>query len=108
MARPISKTTKFILALPKTLSAKEVLAKAKAGGLETSESNVHRVRRLHGGRSKKPGRGSASVASVVRGTSRPATRAEGLLRAIGAEIGLARAVEILESERARVRAVLGH
>jgi hypothetical protein len=108
MARPISETTKFILSLPKTLTAKEVLAKAKAGGLETSESNVHRVRRLHGGRPSKASRAHVSVASVGRATSRPATHAEGLLRAIGAEIGLARAVEILQSERARVRGVLGH
>src|SRR5580704_1140499 len=62
MARPISKTTKFILTLPKTLPAKEVLAKAKANGLKTSESNVHRVRRLHGRRSK-------ASASVVAPTS---------------------------------------
>jgi hypothetical protein len=169
MARPISKTTKFILALPKTLPAKEVLAKAKANGLKTSESNVHRVRRLHGRRSKAPAspatsaasshakvlkksdfvrslsaatpakdvvakakaagvkldlqyvykiRSRAKPAAAKRSAGRPASAqalrpsarltessAEALLRALGAEIGLGRAVEILQSERARVSSI---
>ena len=169
MARPISKTTKFILALPKTLPAKEVLAKAKASGLKTSESNVHRVRRLHGRRSKARARAvtplsaakvdhkakvlkksdfvrslsastpakevvakaraagvkldlqyvykirsrskpARSAAAKANGAPRPSARltessAETLLRALGAEIGLGRAVEILQGERARVSSI---
>jgi hypothetical protein len=178
MARPISKTTKFILALPKTLPAKEVLAKAKASGLKTSESNVHRVRRLHGGRSKASSNGAvhivaktgSSVAKApkqkalrksdfvrslsattpakavvakaraagikldlqyvykIRSRSKPAaarvsvprassaravparasrlsSSVEGILRALAAEIGLGRAVEILQGERARVSSI---
>jgi hypothetical protein len=191
MARPISETTTFILSLPTTLPAREVLAKAKARGIKTSENNVHRVRRLHG-RSKraiakthasgavpsiqKADAGSTSSAPVaptksgfvrgfplhtpakeivqkasaagieldvryvhkVQSRSKPAvakrqpvkrslpasavkvpvspaklavvvspSSVEGLLRAVAAEIGLGRAVEILEGERASVRAVLG-
>ena len=34
-------------------------------------------------------------------------KAEDLLKALGAEIGLGRAMEILAGERARVRAVIG-
>jgi hypothetical protein len=194
MARPISDTTTFILSLPTSLPAKEVLAKAKARGIKTSENNVHRVRRIHG-RSRKAiakaqAGGAAPVApkpaalpvgprvaptksSFVRGfplntpakqivqkavaagieldvryvhkvqsrskptaakktpvkpvavataakahvsparsavastsTSAPSS-VEALLRAIAAEIGLGRAVEILQGERASVRAVLG-
>jgi hypothetical protein len=180
MARPISKTTKFILALPKTLPAKEVLAKAKASGLKTSESNVHRVRRLHGGRRKASSNGAARTAAAkisvaqapkqktlrksdfvrslsaatpakdvvarartagikldlqyvykirsrakpaaARGSVAKATRAravparssgvspsvEGILCALAAEIGLARAVEILQGERARVSSITKH
>jgi len=183
MARPISKTTKFILALPRTLPAKEVIAKAKANGHKTSESNVHRVRRLHGGSKKakkaskapatalkaaaggaalkksdfvrglsastpakdvvakakaaglkldlqyvykvrsrsKSGRKKVSVAKHVAVAVAKATRvvaaktrtngsgthAEDLLRAVAAELGLAHALEILQSQRAQVRAVLG-
>ncbi len=191
MARPISETTTFILSLPTTLPAKEVLAKAKAKGIKTSENNVHRVRRIHGRSRQAIAKAQASVAapsavkpvtpaagpgvaltksSFVRGfalntpakqivqkavaagvdldvryvhkvqsrskpsaakrpsarpavavaasarvsparSSGPATSApasvEALLRAIAAEIGLGRAVEILQGERATVRAVLG-
>jgi hypothetical protein len=175
MARPISKTTKFILALSRTMPAKEVLAKAKASGFKTSESNVHRVRRLHGRRSSaassghKPSLATAKAASngaksvkksdyvrtfpaslpakdvvakakaagikldlqyvyKIRSRSKPASRraaakapaarravthrpassVETLLRALGAEIGLGRAVEILEGERARVSSITKH
>jgi hypothetical protein len=177
MARPISKTTKFILALPKDLTAKQVLAKAKASGLETSESNVHRVRRLHGRRTKTSAKASLPATPAPKGGNKPsglrksdfvreqpastpakevvakakasglkldlqyvykvrsrskprraaraarATRTasaptstartpgsstEALLRALGAELGLARAVAILESERARVSSITRH
>jgi hypothetical protein len=173
MARPISKTTKFILALPRDLPAKEVLAKAKASGFKTSESNVHRVRRLHGSASKAPAAAAAAVArnaapsgkgqkksefvrsfSVqtpakdivakakasgvhldlqyvykIRSRAKPANHGvalvapgisaprvarngagtvEALLRALGAEIGLGRAVEILQDERARVSSLTRH
>jgi hypothetical protein len=164
----------FILSLP-TLSAKEVLAKAKASGHKTSESNVHRVRRLHGRkkaaakrtspaapssklpqskadfvrglpsstpvkkviamakaaglsvsqtyvyalrRSSKGGVGKAGRPRVVvaksaqvitrktKTTGVPSS-VEDLLRAVAAELGLGHAVEILQRERAQVRAVLG-
>jgi hypothetical protein len=173
MARPISKTTKFILALPRTMPVKEVLAKAKASGHKTSESNVHRVRRLHG-RAKspatppvpaaaaKPARANQAlklkksdfvrnvppsvpakevvakakaaglkldvqyvykirsrskpkvarkaapraVAAPPRLSSMPTGSSSGdLLRALGAEIGLGRAVDILHAERARVSSI---
>lgn len=186
MARPISKTTKFILTLPKSLPAKEVLARAKARGIETSENNVHRVRRLHAVPTKTPSNSplpaapkapvaakvvagapstksefvrrfplntpakqvveSAKAAGIkldttyvykVQSRSKPTAQAkklpakgaapvpavksavlpiaakssgssaDDLLRAVAAELGLGRAVEILQSERARVKAVLG-
>lgn len=110
MARPISKTTKFILALPRTLTAKEVLSRAKASGFATSESNVHRVRRLHGG-GRRTAQRHVSVArapsSALAKTNGTHSRTEELLRAVAAELGLGRAVEILQSERSRVRSVLG-
>jgi hypothetical protein len=114
MARPISKTTKFILALPRTLSAKEVLSKAKASGLQTSESNVHRVRRLHGGSkgaSKGATRGrNVSAKQTVRAAVAPSggsrSSAEDLLRAIAAEVGLGHALEVLQKERVRVMQAL--
>ena len=49
MPRPKSELTKFILSLPTNLSAAEVMEKAKAAGMQTTESNVHRVRRASQG-----------------------------------------------------------
>jgi hypothetical protein len=108
MARPISKTTKFILSLPKTLSVREVLAKAKAGGMKTSESNIHRVRRLHrkGSKATTKHKSPARAAKSARPAKTRGASAESLLRAVAAEIGLARAVEIVQEEWARIRAVL--
>jgi len=172
MGRPVSKTTKFILGLPKSLSAKEVLKKAKASGHKTSEGNIYRVRRLHGakkttssaaptaGAPSKPNLSSksdfirgfsantpakevvakAKAAGIkldiqyvykLRSRSKPVRRtvavakpaqvtiartktngvhsnAEDLLRAVAAELGLGHAMEILQHERAQVRAVLGN
>jgi hypothetical protein len=129
MARPISKTTKFILSLPKALSAKEVLAKAKARGIVTSENNVHRVRRLHiVAPAKAQANGSAAGSpKAVQSRSKPVpakglpvkamapvavqkgagSSVDDLLLAVAAELGLARAVDILQGERARVQALLG-
>jgi hypothetical protein len=114
MARPISKTTTFILSLPPTLPAKDVLVKAKSRGISTSENNVHRVRRLHrrlkAAIARTPANGgperAVKVLPTLKGLS-PALSVEALLRAVAAEIGLGRAVEILQSERASVRAVFG-
>jgi hypothetical protein len=44
----------------------------------------------------------ASVASAAK----PSSSSEDLLRAVAADVGLGRAVEILAGERARVRAIL--
>jgi hypothetical protein len=119
MARPQSETSKFILSLPHTMSAKDVLAAVKKKGLKTTEGNIYRVRRLG---KKKPGRPAAapvsaapvSVSAPAKRRGRPPkasaapSRAEGLLRAVAAELGLARAIDVLQRERARVRGFIGH
>jgi hypothetical protein len=71
---------------------------------------------VRGRASRKAKKGAAKTTPTtptsVNGTgasvTSPATTssAEDLLRAVAAELGLGRAVEILEGERARVRAVL--
>jgi hypothetical protein len=187
MATPRSKLSKFILSFPRTLPASQVVARAKAKGLKTSDQNVYRVRNMVAGTvrptsapskpqaSKSPSPAPAAAPSAnklsksdfirsqpasmaakalvakakaaglsirvnqvykVRGydktaaktkvtkpaakrgaspaKSAPAPRpvaarssVEDLLRAVAAEIGLHRAMEILTGERARVRAVIG-
>lgn len=110
MARPRSALSKFVLSLPRDLSVKEVIAEAKAKGMKTSENNVYRIRRLV--RAKTPRAATTRRAGAVRNgasVTRPIatmSSTEDLLRAVAAEIGLGRAVEILQGERARVRAAI--
>jgi hypothetical protein len=90
------------------MPVKEVVAMAKAKGIHFDEPYVYWARR--------PSKGTATrkrVSTTVRNgpsMARAITRrssAEDLLRAVAAEIGLGRAVEILEGERAKVRAAIG-
>jgi hypothetical protein len=92
------------------LSAKEVVEKGKAAGVKLDVSYVYNVRAYSKAKAKKksagkarPGRNGLAVARPINSSS----AAEALLKALGAELGLAQAIEILEGERARVRAVLG-
>jgi hypothetical protein len=98
----------FIRSLPKTMPVKDVVATGKANGIEFDETYVYWARR--------PSKGTATRtrASTAVGTGPSIARAftttssaEDLLRAVAAEIGLGRAVEILQGERARVRAAIG-
>jgi hypothetical protein len=109
----------FIRSQPATLSATEVVAKAKAAGIKFSPQLVYNVR--NGSKAK---RGSAKRTAKAKPTTtskrstaprqappvpRPITStrsAEDLLKAVAAEIGLGRAIEQLQGERARVRAIL--
>ena len=116
----------FVRAHP-NLSAHEVAREAAASGLNFDAEYVYNVRgydrkmlseRQGEGKkapSSKPAvtKPKATVATLMPVASngfRPsgsASSLEDLLRAAAAELGLARAVEILEGERARVRKVLG-
>jgi len=95
----------------RNLSPQEIVAKAKAAGIKLGVRYVYNVR---GGdkaaRKKKRGaaKPTASTPAVANGM-RPSinANAENLLKAIGAELGLGKAIEILSGERVRVRAVLG-
>jgi hypothetical protein len=97
------------------LSPKEIVEDAKAEGVKLDAAYVYRVRAMDKtARKAKRAAAKATVSTslAVNGAlpsvASPATSssAEDLLRAGAAELGLGRAVEILERERARVRAVL--
>jgi hypothetical protein len=98
----------FVRSLPATTPAKEVVAKAKERSMTLTESYVYNVR----GAAKVARRkraGSLRAAVAARAATLPAKgklSPEDLLRAIGAEIGLTRAIEVLQGERARVHAML--
>jgi hypothetical protein len=95
------------------LSPKEIVEDAKAAGIKLDVGYVHDVRGYDRMKAKK--KRAAKKASTLAVTNGPLTpvpapasdNAENLLRALGAEIGLGRAIELLEAERARVRAVIG-
>jgi hypothetical protein len=102
----------FVRSLAVATPAKEVVAKAKERGMTLTESYVYNVRgAAKAARRKRTG--SLRSAVVARPTAAVATEggksglsAEDLLRAVGAELGLTRAIEVLQAERARVHAVL--
>jgi len=116
--------SEFIRDLPLTLSAKDVVAQAKAAGIKFDDTYVYKIRRA----AEKKGAGKpvvnkmASKKAVATSKETPAPKpvgtngsrpsgsassVEDLLRAVAAELGLGRAMEILEGERARVRRVIG-
>jgi hypothetical protein len=104
--KPAKSKSAFIRSLPSSSAAKEVVKQAKAAGIKLNVGYVYNVR----GAAKKK-RAAAKNPTVSRaangGGSRVSTSAENLLKAVAAEIGLGRAIEVLEGERAKVRAVIG-
>ena len=109
-AKKSRKTSKaaFVRSFPSSTPAKEVVAKAKAAGITLSDAYVYNVRatsktRKTGGATRAPRRGPAPTVHVTGGRG-----AEELLRAVAAELGLARAIGVLQAEHSRVRRLLGN
>jgi hypothetical protein len=93
------------------LSPKEIVEDAKGAGLKLDVGYVYNVRGTAKASAKtKVMRQAARTVRTAGAVARPistSSKAEDLLKALGAELGLGRAIEILAGERARVRAVLG-
>jgi hypothetical protein len=100
---PAKKVTKsaYVRALPSTLSAKEVVAKAKKDGINISIVHVYKVRsaaKLTKGKAVRPG----PAAPSRRGP--PAARdAEATVRILIGEVGLARARKVFAEIEAAFR-----
>jgi hypothetical protein len=117
VSKPISKSD-FVRSLPAS-PAKDVVAKAKAEGISISENHVHAVRAKDNVKAKsrrvarktlktavsKPA--AATNGQRLSATTVAKSSAEELLKAVAAELGLARAVEILAGERTRVQVLIG-
>jgi hypothetical protein len=87
------------------LSPREIVEDAKAAGIELDVGYVYNVR----GAARSKSKVTKQAARVVRVVAAPpvtTAKAEDLLRALGAELGLGRALEILQAERIKVRAVI--
>jgi len=103
----------FVRSFPSATPAKEVVAKAKAQGITLSDAYVYNVRATSkAGKSKQsPKRTAASSSRKGRTVTVKVGGGRGvedLLRAVAAELGLARAIAVLEREHARVRRLLGN
>jgi hypothetical protein len=94
----------FVRSLPANTPAKDVVSKAKALGMDLSEPYVYNVRATTKASSRKRN-GGRGVSHAVRGVG--GRSAEELLRAVAAELGLARAIGVLQAEHDRVHRLLG-
>lgn len=104
----------FIKARPMTKSAQDVIAEAKAAGLEINANYVHSVRselrramrEVEAKRERKPFTKPGGTPIKVPAAKTVAAEPEVLLRAVASEIGLAKAIELLTNDRKSVLALL--
>jgi len=103
---PKAKLTKsgYVRSLPASLSAKDVIAKAKTVGLSLSEAHVYAIR----SEAKRKKKNGVHKAPAVHHTSHAvgSHQAEELLKALGAELGFTRAMSVLRAEHDRVHRLL--
>jgi len=111
--RPISSKRTFVLSLPASLSAAEVIKRARAQGMHLTTNYVYKIRsrgaaandgtinlsaiNIKGGRAR--GRVLSDIARSANGTSQHDERFVALVL----DVGLARAAALLERVRARVQ-----
>jgi hypothetical protein len=107
-----SKKTKsaaaFVRGLRTRTPAKRVVTLAKAAGIKLGISYVYNIRGAAKLAARKERAAAKSVEVTVAngGGSKVSASTEDLLKAVGAELGLGKAIEILSGERARVRSVI--
>lgn len=88
----------FVRALPENMPATEVVARAKEAGLTLSAAYVHSIRTI-----ARRGRPTRLTTDVIGRRVKIAD----LLLALAAEVGLSRAIAVLEADRAKVAQLLG-
>lgn len=107
---PVTMTkAQFVRSQPPTATAKEVVAKARAAGITVTTQYVYNVRAGSKVRRRAAARAGKAAAARNGAPARAAGNrsAEDVLRALGAELGLARAIAVLEDERRSVRRLIG-
>jgi DNA-binding CsgD family transcriptional regulator len=90
----------FIRSQPAGLSTPELVAMGKAAGIKFTPQLANKVKRAA---ATSP---AAKTDRSAGGSTVSASSAENLLRAVAAEIGLGRAIELLHGERARAHSLL--
>jgi hypothetical protein len=105
VSKKINKSA-LVRSLPVEMPAKEVVEKAKAQGVRLSVAYVYSIRNA----AKRAGSTTAPRVGRPRGAAAsraPTSRVEDLLRAVAAELGLSRAIALLQAEQQKVHAVIG-
>lgn len=97
----------LVRSLPADMPSKEVVARARQAGITISEAYVYNIRY----EAKKAGKVPSANGrhAQVQRTVSPAARVTGvedILRAAASEIGLSRAISILEDQQSMLRHVL--
>ena len=102
--------TAYVLSLPRTLSAKEVVAKGKAAGISLSDAHVYAIRsakkRKAGGKATKTSHQKRTAHATPK-KNHGGHKAESLLKAVASELGLSNAMAILEAEHKMVQRLMG-
>lgn len=100
----------FVRGLPGDMSAKDVVAKAKAGGITLTENYVYTIRSAAKNKSKKggtgrgPGRPKGSKSSASVSLSSNGSLEKNFIES-ALELGLGNAEKLLAKLRARIRSV---
>jgi heptaprenylglyceryl phosphate synthase len=108
-AKPPKSKAAFVRGLPASTPAKDVVKQAKAAGIKLGISYVYNIRGAAkmAVKKKRAVAKSPAVSTVVNGGgSRVSASAENLLKAVAAEIGLGRAIELLHGERGWVHSII--
>jgi hypothetical protein len=98
--KPTTTKAAFVRNLPATVPVKVIVAQAKAAGMKLSANYVYLIRRA-----AKANRSSARAARSVPWPITTMLSAENLLKAVAAEIGLGRSIELLHDERGWVHSI---
>jgi len=105
--------TRFVLGLPTSMSAKEVIEKGKAAGLKLTDKYIYSIRsksKVSGKARRKPGRPPNATTPSVG--SKAASQSAGgslekRLMSVALDLGLARAEQLLATLRTDVARLIG-
>ncbi len=106
---PSTSKAAFVRSLPASTPAKDVVQQAKAAGIKLGVSYVYNIRgaaKMAARKKRAAAQGLAVSAAASTGSWSVSQHAETLLRAVAAEIGLARAMDLLHAERTRVHSIM--
>ena len=94
----------FVRSLPRTMSAKEVIAKAKAAGLKLSPAYIYVIRSKTSGPAKGP---KAAGGGKPGPKPKNGKGLESQFIGLALDIGFGRALELLNSTKAAVQRTIG-